>query len=137
MSDATLQRENGTQTSPTRNIAKTAQTGRHVTFTPRVDILDNPEELMLLLDVPGVKPENVDLHFERGELTVHAHFSATEPVGKVLLNEYEVGDYYRAFLIGEDVAPEHIHAELKNGVLTIHLPKKASARPQRIAVQAG
>jgi len=107
-----------------------------VTFTPRVDILETPEELLLLLDMPGVRPEDVDLNFERGELTVHGKCSppAQRP-GRCLAEEYETGDYYRAFLISQDVAADRIGAELKNGVLKVHLPKAAAAQPRKISVQ--
>jgi HSP20 family protein len=107
-----------------------------VTFTPRVDILETPDELRLLLDLPGVKPDGVDVRFERGELTVLGRCAATTPAGKRLAAEYEVGDYYRAFLIGEEVAADRITAELTNGVLTVHLPRAESAKARRIAVQA-
>lgn len=133
MAESTLQKKdtNGT-TSP---VVKGAAPARRVTFTPRADILETAEELLLLLDLPGVKPDDVDLRFERGELTVHAHCTAPDGPGKSLLAEYEIGDYYRAFLIGEEVATDSIRAELKNGVLAVHLPKAESARPRRISVQ--
>jgi HSP20 family protein len=108
-----------------------------VTFTPRADVFEAPEELRLVLDLPGVKPEDVELHFERGELTVHGKVAPAERPGALLAAEYQVGDYYRAFLIGQEVAADQISAELKHGVLTIHLPKSAAARARRIAVKGG
>jgi HSP20 family protein len=105
------------------------------TFTPRVDILETPDELLLLLDMPGVKPEDVDLHFERGELRVHGKCAPAARPGQCLVQEYETGDFYRAFLISQDVAADRIAAELKNGVLKVHLPKAAGAQARKIAVQ--
>jgi HSP20 family protein len=105
------------------------------TFTPRADILEKPDELLLLLDVPGVKAEDVEIQFERGELTVHARCAPSVPAGRCLTAEYEVGDFYRAFLLGEDIAAERISAELKDGVLTVHLPRSDAARARRIAVR--
>jgi HSP20 family protein len=129
MSDTALQKNNGAQ----RRGAVLAE--RQVTFTPRADILETTEELRLLLDMPGVKPDDVEVQFERGELTVHGRCAPREKSGRLLAAEYEVGDYYRAFLIGQEVDAEKINAELKNGVLTVHLPKSASAKARRIAVQ--
>src|SRR5438045_2796117 len=86
---------------------------RRLTFTPRADILETAEELRLLLDLPGVRAEDVEVGFERGELTVHGTCAPpAERPGQLLAAEYQVGDYYRAFLIGQEVDAEKIHAEL-------------------------
>ena len=53
-----------------------------------------------------------------------------------LYGEYGIGDFYRAFTIGEAIDSKKISAELKNGVLTIHLPKTEAVKPRRIEVQA-
>jgi len=129
MSDTALQKTEDTR----KRAAVLAE--RSVTFTPRADILETAEELRLLLDMPGVRPEDVEVQFERGELAVHGRWAEVERAGKVLEAEDEVGGYYRAFLIGQEVDAERINAELKNGVLTVHLPKSAAARARRIAVR--
>jgi len=108
---------------------------RRVTFTPQVDILELPDELVLLVDLPGVKSDGVNIHFERGELTLHAYRDTAEKQGHRLVEEFEAGDFYRAFLISQDVAADKISAELKNGVLSIRLPKAVAAQPRRIAVK--
>src|SRR5579884_687687 len=97
------------------------------TFTPRADILETPEEMLVLLDMPGVKAEGVEVHFERGELVVQGHVEPP-PERDVawLAAEYEVGAYHRAFLIGQEIDASRISAELKAGVLTLHLPKAES-----------
>src|SRR5262249_10469058 len=84
-------------------------------FTPSADILEKPEELVLSLDLPGVKADAVDIHFERGELTVKATRAALEPKGRALLTEFGAGGtFYRAFLISQEVAADKISAELKD-----------------------
>lgn len=125
------------EVSPRRNsaVAEKLQAERRPTFSPRVDILELPEELTLLVDLPGVKSDGVTLDFERGELTVYAKREPTARGGRGLVEEFEVGDYRRAFLISQEVAADKITAELKNGVLTVHLPKAAAALPRRIAVK--
>src|SRR5262245_51917603 len=90
-------------------------TQRRVRFTPRVDILETPEEMLLFVDMPGVRAEDVELNFERGELTVLGKTQPCQEKGQLLLEECEQGDYYRAFLISQDVAADKISAELKNG----------------------
>jgi HSP20 family molecular chaperone IbpA len=127
-------RKNGPATL--RDEARAGDWGpQRLTFTPRADILETAEGLRLVLDMPGARPEDVDLRFERGELTVHGRCEPPAPAGRLLAAEYEVGDYYRAFLIGQDVDAGRIGAEMKNGVLTVLLPKAESAKARRIAVQ--
>src|SRR5947208_8706132 len=105
------------------------------TFTPRVDIIETPEELLLFADVPGVRSEDVDVRFENGELILHSRCNPRGPAANFLLNEYEVGDFYRVFALSETIDAEKINAELKQGVLTVHLPKAAAVKPRKITVQ--
>jgi HSP20 family protein len=105
-------------------------------FTPRVDIVETDKELTLLADVPGVRSEDVDLRYDKGELVLHARVQSRPPTGTRLLGEYEVGDFYRAFSIHESIDSTKIEAECKNGVLTVHLPKVEAVQPRQIAVRA-
>lgn len=105
-------------------------------FSPRVDILETSKELTLVADVPGVRPEDVDLRYENGELLLHARIKEHSQNGMQLLNEYEVGDFYRAFSIHESINSQAISAECKNGVLTVHLPKVEAVQPKQITVKA-
>lgn len=105
------------------------------TFTPRVDIIETPEELLLFADVPGVRSEDVDVRFENGELILRGQCNPRGPATNLLLNEYEVGDFYRVFALSETIDAEKIDAELKQGVLTVHLPKTAAVKPRKITVK--
>ena len=104
------------------------------TYTPRVDVLETDEELVFMADVPGVKPEDVDVRFENGELTLHAR---CQPCGerRWLVTEYGVGDFYRAFAVNEEIEADRITAELKHGVLTVRLPKSDAVKPRKITVK--
>jgi HSP20 family protein len=104
-------------------------------FTPRVDIYETNNELVLYADVPGVGPEDVDLHYEQGELTLIARAKPRSEGKRLLLQEYEEGDFYRAFNIHESIDPNRISAECKNGMLTVHLPKAEAAKPRQISVK--
>jgi HSP20 family protein len=105
-------------------------------FTPRVDICETDKELTLFAEVPGVRPQDVDLHYEQGELTLHGKVPG-RPEGQRndLVREYEEGDFYRAFTIHESIDASRIEAECKNGVLIVHLPKAEAARPRQINVR--
>jgi HSP20 family protein len=105
-------------------------------FTPRVDIYETDNELTLFADVPGVRSEDVDLRYENGELIVHGRVQPRHQGVNLLLQEYEQGDFYRAFAIHESIDATKIAAECKNGVLTVHLPKAEKVRPRQIKVRA-
>jgi HSP20 family protein len=105
-------------------------------FVPRVDIFETDRELTVYAEVPGARPEDVDLRFERGELILHAKVPPRHQGHSFLLSEYEVGDFFRAFTIHESIDSSKISAEFRNGVLIIHLPKMAEAQPRQIAVRA-
>jgi HSP20 family protein len=130
MSTELAKRESGTE------VASAERTRGGPTYTPRVDIWESADELTLFADVPGVQPDGLDIRFENGELSIHGKVE-TRHEGDYLYSEYGVGDFYRAFTIGEVVAGEHINAELKNGVLIVHLPKSEAVKPKRIEVKAG
>jgi len=126
-------------TTPTKNELNAAHpeltcSARH--FTPRVDILETDQELLLFAEMPGVRPENVDLRYENGELVLHGRVQPCVASNRqMLLNEYDEGDFYRVFRIDETIDPTKIEAECKNGVLTLHLPKIEAVRPRQIAVK--
>lgn len=104
-------------------------------YTPRVDIMENEEESLLLADLPGVKPADADLRFDNGELIIDGHCAPRHEGANYLLSEYGVGDFYRAFSISENIDWQKIAAELKNGVLTVHLPKAETVKPKKITVK--
>jgi HSP20 family protein len=104
-------------------------------FTPRVDIYETDNELLLFAEVPGVRPGDVDLHYEQGELTLTANVRPRSEGKRLLLQEYEEGGFYRAFNIHESIDATRISAECKNGVLTVHLPKAEAAKPRQINVK--
>jgi HSP20 family protein len=113
----------------------TPESTRAAFFTPRVDIYETDQELVLYADLPGVRPEDVNLRCERGELVLHGQVKP-RPVGQqFLVNEYGVGDFYRVFTVHEMIDNTRIEAEFKNGVLTVHLPKVEPARPRQITVR--
>jgi len=104
-------------------------------FTPRVDILETADGLFLYADMPGVKPGDVDVRFHDGELTLHGRCAAPNVDAGVVWAEYGVGDFYRAFTVNQDVDPDKITAEMKHGVLTVHLPRPESVKPRKITVK--
>lgn len=104
-------------------------------FTPRVDIFETANELVMYADVPGVAPKDIDLRYEQGELILQGKITSAPRVGHLILGEYEEGDFYRVFQIHESIDSTRIEAECKNGVLTVHLPKAQTAKPKQVTVK--
>jgi HSP20 family protein len=108
-----------------------------VTYVPRVDIMENDDEIVLFADMPGVDKDNLDIQFEDRQLTIHGKVEPRQPEMNFVGGEYGIGDFYRTFSIGESINVEEITAEIKHGVLSLHLPKAESAKPRKIEVTAG
>ncbi len=107
-------------------------------FRPAVDILEAKDELVLLADMPGVPADAVDVHLEGDQLTIEGRVRAEDYDGlKPLHVEYGVGGFYRSFTLGEEIDRASIKAQVKNGVLTLRLPKAEQARVRRIEIAAG
>jgi HSP20 family protein len=126
---AIAKRENG------RQPAQAEMTRDNPVYIPRFDIWENDDELVLCGDMPGVTQETLDINFENGELTIHGKVTLRNEQASYLFQEYGIGDSYRTFTIGEAIDSDKIEAALKNGVLTVHLPKSEKVKPRRIAVK--
>lgn len=106
------------------------------TYTPLVDVLENDDAFVFEADLPGVKPGDLDVSFERGTLSIAAKAHPRQPAGqRYLWREYGVGNFYRSFSIETPVDADGIRADLKNGVLSVYVPKAASAKPKKIEVR--
>ncbi len=119
------------------NVAVAERTRNAVTYTPRFDIVETEGELVLYGDLPGVSKDSLDVRFENGQLTVQGKVEPRHVDHEFIDGEYGIGDFYRSFTISEYIDAEKISAELRNGVLTLHLPKAEAVRPRKIAVKAG
>jgi HSP20 family protein len=107
-------------------------------FAPRFDVKEEKGEYVLSADLPGVKPEAVEIALEGDRLKVSGRreSSRKEESGQAYLSEICYGSFAREFSLPESVDSEHVQASLKDGVLTLHLPKKPESQPRKIAVKA-
>ncbi len=136
MSNALATMKNGNGTSQVETDPTIRETeGQY--FTPRFDFWDGEHEWILCGDLPGVTADNLELHVDNGQLTVHGRVPQRHEGTPYLAREYGVADFYRTFTVGDEIDFEHISAEMKNGVLTIRLPKPEAVKPRRIEVKAG
>lgn len=106
-----------------------------LSYSPRFDIWEGDDELVLYGDLPGVEPADLDIQFENRQLTIHGRVCRRCDEVRYLYSEYGIGDFERTFTIGESINGDMISAEFRDGVLTLHLPKSDEAKPRRIEVK--
>jgi HSP20 family protein len=107
-------------------------------FVPNADIFETEDALTVVLEMPGVDRNNIDISVENGVLTVEgkidfAKYEGLQPV----YSEYNIGPYRRSFRISSRVNQDKISAEMRDGVVTLVLPKAEEAKPRRIEVRTG
>jgi len=104
-------------------------------FMPTADIYETQDALKVVLEMPGVEKGNVDVHVEDGVLNVEGRLDLTKYKGlQPLYTEYNIGHYSRSFRLSNKINQEKIGAELKEGVLSLTLPKDEEAKPRTIQV---
>jgi HSP20 family protein len=107
------------------------------TNTPLIDIHEGPDGLVLEADLPGVTEDRLNIHLEDNVLVLEAKVPSPFPEGaRVLHEEYRVSDFYRSFILSDEVERSRISAELKNGVLRLVLPKAERAKTRRIEIKS-
>jgi len=105
------------------------------TITPAVDIYENEDELLLHADMPGVNKEDVTVNIENGKLTLTG-IRKIDVKGAAQLEEFGEVEYRRIFSVPQTINVEKVNAELKDGVLRLHLPKSEAAKPRQIEIKA-
>ena len=104
-------------------------------FVPVTDIYEAENALTVVLEMPGVDKSHVDISVEAGVLSIEGRldFSKYEAMQPVY-TEYNIGHYRRSFSLSNKIDQSKIGAEMKDGVLTITLPKGEEAKPRRISI---
>jgi len=116
--------------------AKSENTYQCKVYVPEVDIYENKDKIILEVDIPGVKKNDVSLSLEDNVLKIDARIKPEEYRElKPLYGEYNVGHYQREFTIAETVRQDEIEAKANNGVLTITIPKAEKSKPRQISIK--
>ncbi len=120
--------------------------GRNQTEEPRfylpVNLVENPTGYELEAPVPGFRPEEIDVTFTDGVLTIKAerrpqeHEQRSEET-QYLRREFSRGSYIRQLTLPGEINPDTIQASVDHGLLTVQIPKAPSAQPKRIQISSG
>lgn len=103
-------------------------------ITPLTDIYEEENGLYVMVDLPGVEREGLKIKVEKNVLTIEGHVEAKKE-RTYLFREFEPSNYFRQFELTDSVNQEKIEAELKNGVLSLYLPKAEELKPRSIEVK--
>ncbi|PBB89638.1 heat-shock protein Hsp20 [Mesorhizobium sp. WSM3864] len=105
-------------------------------FVPRADIYETQDNVILLVDMPGVASDGVDITLEKRTLAIRGYAADQQHENyRQVYAEYSAGDYERVFTLSEDIDRDGIEASQKNGVLRLVLPKAAPAKARKIQLK--
>ncbi|MCK5863250.1 MAG: Hsp20/alpha crystallin family protein [Candidatus Hydrogenedentes bacterium] len=115
-----------------KNVPDTREETRML--TPQVDIFETEEGLMIIADLPGIDQEQLDINIEKNILTLKTK-EEQEINENLARQEYQLLPFFRQFQLSDVVDQSKVTAEIKNGVVTISLPKVAQQQPCKITVK--
>ncbi|MBW7860131.1 MAG: Hsp20/alpha crystallin family protein [Rhodocyclaceae bacterium] len=106
------------------------------TLTPRVEVFEDPEGITLRADLPGVPKDKLELNVEGDSLRIEGEIALDAPEGlEAVYAEVRLARYRRAFTLSSELDNSRTDAQLRDGVLTLRIPKHAHAQPRRIEVK--
>lgn len=106
-------------------------------FVPKVDIFSEDDGIVILVEMPGVDENSVDINLEKNVLSINGYVSFDKPEGyELTYSEYSIGDFQRSFTLPDEIDNDHIKAKINNGVLRVFLPKAPEAQAKKITVKA-
>lgn len=138
--ESTLQKSQSSASQvPVREKAEAHEAGSYEGrwFEPAVDIYENDDALTLVADLPGVAAEDVSTDLRDNLLTITARMKGERTQRNPVYEEYAEGHYLRQFRIGQQIDQARISASMKDGVLTLNLPKADAAKPRKIQINVG
>jgi HSP20 family molecular chaperone IbpA len=121
------------------DVVKTAQQNveqatEYFEMLPLVDSYENKDEIILLVDMPGIEKKELEISVDNGVLCVSG-FRGLETRGSAIREEFGNVEFKRSFSIPQTIDNENIEAELKDGVLKLHLPKSEAAKPRLVEIK--
>ena len=104
---------------------------------PAMDVVENDNEVVIRVDLPGLSPDDLNIQVDGDLLTISGEFAATdEQEGeRYHTRERRAGEFKRSLRLGEQIDTEHVSATFEHGVLNLTLPKLPEAQPKQIKVQ--
>jgi HSP20 family protein len=115
--------------------------GTDLMRTPHADVSENEDEIRVTVELPGMRPEDVEVDLENNILTISGEKREERQEGdresRWHLSERRYGRFSRSFVLPRDVEHERIEARFEHGVLRVTIPKAEKAKPRRIDIKGG
>ena len=102
---------------------------------PSANIYESAEEFILVLSMPGVTKESVEVKLSNGEMMIYGRAESTPPDHQCLLKEIDEGNFYRVFQVDDSIDETQIKAKMEAGVLSINMPKHERVKPRDIPIE--
>jgi HSP20 family protein len=116
-------------------VTKEEKTAPGRYYIPYADIYETDDALTVVMEMPGVEKNAVNVALENDVLRVDGQIDFSKYEGlEPVYTEYNVGHYTRSFTLSDKIDQEKISAQLDDGVLTLTLPKAKEAQPRRISI---
>jgi len=127
---------NTSQLQTTTGRSGSARNDTESTLLPPVDIVEDAGGITLYADLPGVTRDGLEVRVESGHLFIQGTISVSVPEDlKVLYAEVRGSKFQRSFALSSELDTSHVEANLKDGVLTLKVPRTEAAKPRRIEVK--
>jgi HSP20 family protein len=129
-------------TTESKNVKQSASSGvqqrePEVVLRPPVDIYEDADGITLMADMPGVSRDRLSIEVDKDMLLVEGDASIDMPEGmEALYADVRSTRYRRSFTLSGELETGQIDASLKDGVLSVRIPKRAEVRPRKIEVRA-
>lgn len=132
------EQQNVTTKGATEPESQPSETRSEFALTPDVDIYEDSEGICVQADMPGVSRDRLDIQVNKDSLTIEGEAHIDMPGDmEALYADVRTTRFRRSFALSAELDTEKVDARLKDGVLTVHIPKRAEARPRKIEVSAG
>lgn len=120
-----------------QGLARTGQPLATQTWTPTVDILETPEALVLRVELAGMAVEDIDIQLTRDALTIRGERTPEpqQPGRQYVRIERAYGPFQRSFMLGVPIDDAKVHANYRDGVLELTLPKAEAAKPKSVKIE--
>jgi HSP20 family molecular chaperone IbpA len=128
------------QAVETRGSTQVEQVDRDpaLAMVPAADVFEDAEGITLQLDMPGVAKDRLNIQANKNALVIEGSARIDMPQGMAALHaDVRSTLYRRSFFLSDELEPDKTDATLKDGVLTVRIPKRAESRPRRIEVRGG
>jgi HSP20 family molecular chaperone IbpA len=125
------------QVQEKREVEKAQEQTRPMrAFLPTADIFETEDALTVVLEMPGVDRNNIDVNVDNGVLMIEGRIDFSKYEGlQPVYSEYNIGPFRRNFRISSRIDQDKIKAEMRDGVITLTLPKAEQTKPRRIEVR--